>query len=198
MPRRSEGTVTKPKNAKKSTHGEGGVSRDRDRWRAQYRHRGRLHRKGGFATEAAARRWLRHQITAIDRGEHTSPADSRSTVNDAIDVFLIEAQRREYKTMASLLSHADHLRRLMGTERLADLEAATLDDYYADQQGPDGRRIATQVAKQLTEPLPHDLSSIDLVSYRELDRRWQDWGAVRDRCQRVAVRVLDLLVEDSP
>lgn len=29
-----------------------------------------------------------------------------------------------------------------------------LDDYYADQIGAGGRRVATQVAKQLMEPRP--------------------------------------------
>ena len=75
---------------------------------------------------------------------------------------------------------------------------AGIDEYYADQQGPGGRRIATQVAKQLAEPNPEDLGDVDLSSYRELARRWQDWGAVADICGRVAVRVLDLLAGDLP
>src|SRR2546422_5349046 len=36
-----------------------------------------------------------------------------------------------------------------------------MDDYYVDQRGPGGRRVATQVAKQLSEPAPYDLSEID-------------------------------------
>ena len=74
----------------------------------------------------------------------------------------------------------------------------TLDDYYADQLGSDGRRVATQVAKQLAEPRPDDLSSVDLATYRKLDRRWQNWQTVADACRKVAVRVLDQLVADSP
>lgn len=73
---------------------------------------------------------------------------------------------------------------------------ATIDDYYEDQQGPGGRRVATQVAKQLANPRPDDLSEVDLRSYRKLERRWQDWAAVRDACQQVAVRALDRLVEE--
>jgi len=79
--------------------------------------------------------------------------------------------------------------------RMGEDEAAVvvggMDDYYDDQIGPGGRRVATQVSKQLAEPRPFDLSSIDLGSYRRLDRRWQDWAAVADLCRRVAVRVLD-------
>jgi len=79
--------------------------------------------------------------------------------------------------------------------RQGEAEAAVvvgaMDDYYEDQIGPGGRRVATQVSRQLAEPRPFDLSSIDLGSYRRLDRRWQDWAAVADLCRRVAVRVLD-------
>ena len=85
-------------------------------------------------------------------------------------------------------------------DRLGEEEAAGvvwgIDEYYADQQGAGGRRVATQVAKQLAEPRPDDLSDVDLASYRRLDRRWQDWGAVTDLCRRVAVSVLDRLSGD--
>ncbi len=87
-------------------------------------------------------------------------------------------------------------------ERLGEDEAAgvvfTMDDYYADQLGPGSRRVATQVSKQLAEPHPDDLGEVDLVSYRKLDRRWQDWNVILDACRRVAVRVLDRLVEEPP
>ena len=66
-----------------------------------------------------------------------------------------------------------------------------MDHYYADQIGPGGRRVATQVAKQLAEPRPDDLSSVDLASYRKLEPRWQNWQTVADWCRRIAVGVLD-------
>jgi len=103
---------------------------------------------------------------------------------------LIRNATRDYLDFAAL---ADRL----GEEEAADLVLA-MDEYYEDQQGPGGRRVATQVARQLAEPRPGDLADLDLVSYRRLDRRWQDWGAVRDACRGVAVRVLDRLVEESP
>lgn len=82
----------------------------------------------------------------------------------------------------------------LGPEAAAEV-VLSLDDYYADQRGAGGRRIATQAAKQLAEPRPDDLDRVDLRFYRELDRRWQDWGAVADACQRVAVRVLGRAAE---
>jgi len=78
-------------------------------------------------------------------------------------------------------------------DRLGPEAASTvleIDDYYADQRGAGGRRIATQVAKQLAEPLPYDLSDIDLRHYRGLLPRWQEWGEVVTVCRQLAVAVL--------
>ena len=86
-------------------------------------------------------------------------------------------------------------------DRLGDTDAVgvivEMDQYYADQLGPGGRRVATQVARQLAEPRPDDLSEVDLGSYRRLEHRWHDWQTVVDACRRIAVKVLDRLAEDS-
>ena len=103
---------------------------------------------------------------------------------------LVRNATRDYLDFAAL---ADRL----GEDRAAGV-VARMDDFYADQLGPGSRRVATQVAKQLAEPRPGDLSDVDLASYRKLERRWQDWGAVSDVCRRVVVRVLDQLVKESP
>ena len=73
-----------------------------------------------------------------------------------------------------------------------------MDAYYADQLGKGGRRVTTQVLKQLSEPKPDDLSEIDLKAYRGLDARWHDWAAVTDVCRGVAVRALDDDTEAPP
>jgi len=103
---------------------------------------------------------------------------------------LIRNATRDYLDFAAL------------ADRLGEDEAAgvviTMDEFYADQLGPGGRRVATQVSKQLAEPRPGDLSEVDLGSYRKLERRWHDWSEVVDACRRVAVRVLDRLVEEPP
>jgi hypothetical protein len=96
---------------------------------------------------------------------------------------LVRNATRDYLDFVAL---ADRL----GPEPAADV-VLSMDDYYADQQGAGGRRIATQVAKQLAEPRPDDLGEVDLRFYRRLDRRWQDWGGVADACKRTAVRVLE-------
>lgn len=68
--------------------------------------------------------------------------------------------------------------------------ALAIDDYYEDQRGADGVRIATQVAKQLAEPLPYDLSEVDLAHYRRLDWRWREWSAVDGASRALAAEML--------
>lgn len=106
---------------------------------------------------------------------------------------LIRNATRDYLDFAALAAR-------LGEDGSVSVVTA-MDDYYADQIGPGGRRVATQVARQLAEPLPDDLSSVDLASYRKLERRWQNWQTVADWCRRVAVGVLDRLAEpptDTP
>jgi hypothetical protein len=103
---------------------------------------------------------------------------------------LLRNATRDYLDFAAL---ADRL----GPETAVGV-VLSLDEYYADQLGPGGRRVATQTAKQLAEPRPDDLSGVDLATYRELDRRWQNWTAVVDGCRRVAVGVLDRVAGQDP
>lgn len=90
----------------------------------------------------------------------------------------------------------DHLDFVALAERLRPEAAAAalgLDDYYADQIGPGGRRVATQLARQLADPAPYDLSEVDLQHYRRLEPRWRDWDRVVTALRGVAADMLDLL-----
>lgn len=84
---------------------------------------------------------------------------------------------------------------LLGPE--ASRTLVGIDGWYADQIGVGGERIATQLAKQLAEPKPYDLSEVDLSRYRRLESRWQDWLAVADACRGLAVAMLDQLVGEG-
>jgi hypothetical protein len=66
-----------------------------------------------------------------------------------------------------------------------------LDLYYEDQVGPGGRRITTQLVRQLAEPVPYDLSDVDLRIYRQLLPPWRDWSNVVAACEALARAVLD-------
>jgi len=93
----------------------------------------------------------------------------------------------------------DYLDLVALAERMGRKEAASviigMDEYYEDQMGPDGKRVATQLAKQLAEPEPYDLSDIDLAAYRQLDDRWRDWDSVTYAARALATEVLDLVTE---
>jgi hypothetical protein len=103
---------------------------------------------------------------------------------------LMRNATRDYLDVAAL---AD----VLGVDEAATVVAA-MDEYYEDQVGSGGRRIAAQVAKQLVEPLPDDLAEVDLASYRELAPEWRDWNAVRGACRSVAERILGRLSGDEP
>jgi hypothetical protein len=67
---------------------------------------------------------------------------------------------------------------------------ARIDDYYADQHD-EGDGVASQLVRQLSDPLPADKSVIDqLSSYRRLQRRWTDWDAVTEVLADVAARMM--------
>lgn len=72
-----------------------------------------------------------------------------------------------------------------------------LDSFYEDQRGEGGERIATQLAKQLAEPMPYDRADVDLLTYRRLAKRWHDWRDVELACQTLAHRMLDEIAKGS-
>jgi len=96
----------------------------------------------------------------------------------------------------------DYLDVVALAERLGDDDAVAvvldLDEYYADQRGAGGARVATQLAKQLAEPAPYDLSEVDLRHYRRLATRWQDWAEVRRTCEHLATGMLGAMAGTEP
>jgi hypothetical protein len=108
------------------------------------------------------------------------------TVEETIRIkgFLVvrRNQTRDYLDLAALCD-------LLGTDRAAAVLAA-VDDFYADQhESPDG--VASQLARQLSDPQPADRSVIEqLSSYRRLRRRWSDWSAVTEILGEVATRMV--------
>ncbi|MGH9040222.1 MAG: hypothetical protein ACRDZ3_08325 [Acidimicrobiia bacterium] len=102
-------------------------------------------------------------------------------------------QRNATRDYLDVVALADRL----GLEEAVEVLVG-LDDYYEDQRGPGGLRVATQVARQLAEPRPYDLSDVDLAHYRRLEDRWRDWAAVADAGRRLAVGMVERIAEDGP
>jgi diaminopimelate decarboxylase len=102
-----------------------------------------------------------------------------------IKAFLIvrRNQTRDYLDVAAL---ADRF-------GLAEAAAvlARIDDYYADQHAS-GRGVAAQVARQLADPRPADVSvTRQLDAYRNLAAQWRDWDQVRAVCRDVAALMIE-------
>lgn len=95
----------------------------------------------------------------------------------------------------------DYLDVVALAERLGREEAARvvldIDAYYDDQLGAGGRRIATQLARQLAEPVPYDLSDVDLDSYRRLEPRWRDWDEVVSASSALAAAMLTRMAGEA-
>jgi len=98
-----------------------------------------------------------------------------------VKAFLIvrRNQVRDYLDVAAL---SDRCGLAQAAAILSDI-----DEYYADQRG-DGPAVATQLARQLADPRPADVSvTRELDAYRNLDARWHDWVRVRAACRELAV-----------
>jgi hypothetical protein len=95
----------------------------------------------------------------------------------------------------------DYLDVVALAERLEVQNAARtilgMDEYYEDQIGPGGRRVAAQAVKQLADPAPYDLSEVDLAHYRNLAPHLRDWETVVAASRALAAAILDLLAEED-
>ena len=70
------------------------------------------------------------------------------------------------------------------------LVLAGIDQYYADQRGPDAEGVATQLARQLADPRPADRRTVtQLSSYKGLDTRWTNWENVTAVCRALAAEM---------
>ena len=102
-----------------------------------------------------------------------------------IKAFLIvrRNQTRDYLDLAALSEGA-------GIARAVEV-LAQIDAYYADQHG-EGDGIASQLVRQLSDPLPADRAVIDqLSSYRRLRKQWSDWNAVTETLGKVAAGMVE-------
>lgn len=119
----------------------------------------------------------------------TVPSGRELTVPTAQETLRIKAflvvrrnQTRDYLDLAAL---SEHLGIGQAAETLVDI-----DVYYADQHG-EGKGVASQLVRQLSDPQPADRSVIDqLSSYRRLRSRWSDWKAVTEVLGDVAAEML--------
>lgn len=94
----------------------------------------------------------------------------------------------------------DYLDLVALAKRLGDRAAKVvvgIDEFYADQHGAGGSRVATQLAKQLAQPAPYDLDDVDLSRYRKLVPEWRSWAAVEAACNDLGAAMIAFIAEDD-
>ena len=126
--------------------------------------------------------------------EQVAVGRRRLNVPTIEEIFRIKAwlvlRRNATRDYLDVVALADRL----GARRSARVVIG-IDEFYEDQIGPGGLRVSTQLAKQLADPVPYDLSQVDLAHYRKLASRWRDWSNVVNAARTLAADVLDLLAE---
>jgi hypothetical protein len=88
---------------------------------------------------------------------------------------------RDYLDVAALSHH-------LGLRRSADA-LERMNQLYAEFTGEGGDMLTTVVVT-LSNPVPYDLTEIDLTEYKGIIAPWSDWRAVKDQCSAVAAEVL--------
>jgi len=102
-----------------------------------------------------------------------------------IKAFLIvkRNQMRDYLDFAALSGK-------IGIPASAEV-IANIDDYYTDDS-KDEKPALSQLLRQLSEPKPKDLRSIDqLPNYKGTLDKWKNWDFIVETCRAVAKKVME-------
>jgi hypothetical protein len=97
-----------------------------------------------------------------------------------IKAYLAVMRRNATRDYLDLAALAD------GMSDAQILQALARMDALYPQPGDPGA-VRQQIIRQLANPRPYDLESIDLRQYKGLAPGWQSWARVRRECQRVSV-----------
>ncbi|MGC8627376.1 MAG: hypothetical protein ACP5VR_07445 [Acidimicrobiales bacterium] len=95
-------------------------------------------------------------------------------------------QTRDYLDVVALAERC-------GLEHAASVLAG-IDAYYGDQRvaGADAEGVATQLARQLSDPRPRDArATTQLNRYKGLDARWVNWADVVGFCKQLALKMVE-------
>lgn len=119
---------------------------------------------------------------ALPSGEFITAPTPEETLRVKAFLILRRNQTRDYLDVAAL---ADR----MGIDHAAGT-LASIDEYYADQHGADDG-VASQLVRQLAEPVPKDRSTTrNLRQYKNLAARWQEWDEVVSVCRALATTMV--------
>jgi len=141
--------------------------------------------------ETGVRQLLREEpleTTQIERSGHILTVPTEAEVLRIKGVLILRRNAtRDYLDFVALAGH-------MGDEQV--VEALRPFDRLYPQ--PNEESALQQVQIQLANPLPYDLDALNLVEYKNLDLRWQDWETVKSACVERALLIFDRIVGVEP
>lgn len=139
---------------------------------------------GGIETGV---RQLRRRLTLetmeieLASGHHVVVPTIEETLRIKGYLVVRRNQTRDYLDLAALSDR-------YGIENAAAV-LSRIDAYYEDQRHGSG--VATQLARQLADPQPKDISTTKhLDGYKNLDPRWHDWKVVAGQCRSLAAAMV--------
>lgn len=120
---------------------------------------------------------LETEVVATQSGDIRIP-----TLNEILRIkgalILRRNATRDYVDFAALSSSMD--------DDHAWLALESMDALYPHS----GDSPLTQLARQLSNPLPYDLDQTSLIEYKGLKERWHHWSSVAGETQRIAGMIL--------
>jgi hypothetical protein len=121
------------------------------------------------------------EVTQIEVGGATITIPTAAEMLRIKGVLILRRNAtRDYLDFVAL---ADHLGE--------DQTVAALRVFDRLYPQPNGESPLQQLQIQLAQPLPYDLDEVNLVEYKNLSARWQDWQHVRTACLRCADLIFD-------
>jgi hypothetical protein len=121
------------------------------------------------------------EVTQIEVGGATITIPTAAEMLRIKGVLILRRNAtRDYLDFVAL---ADHLGE--------DQTVAALRVFDRLYPQPNGESPLQQLQIQLAQPLPYDLEEVNLVEYKNLSARWQDWQHVRTACLRCADLIFD-------
>ncbi|MDR1313431.1 MAG: hypothetical protein LBQ12_06965 [Deltaproteobacteria bacterium] len=91
---------------------------------------------------------------------------------------------RDYLDFAALYAH-------LGVDKAAEA-LVSFDGLYPQESG---QSALQQLQAQLSDPMPFDLVTTDLSTYKGLSSRWRDWDNVAETLKGAAVGIFDFVCE---
>lgn len=138
--------------------------------------------------ETGIRQMIRSTPLEVERAELPSGATlTVPTIEEALRIkAFLTVRRNQVRDYLDVAALADR----MGTAHAARVLLG-IDDYYADRRSGD-EAVSSQVARQLADPRPKDVTTIEqLARYKCVSSRWATWKTVRE----VLADVVEHMVE---